>query len=292
MIPMNAEWSSIVSDLVLVLPDVLDGHKPTSPLYHFLSKVAAAGVESSPLVEKDPKPFSFAPFGEIVFPHHSMGAINTTHLFGLDELIIYAFYYRTRHLYKKTADLGANLGLHSILMAKLGFSVTCYEPDPVHFEILTRNLSRNNVSQAVTPNQAAVSDREGTMEFVRVLGNTTSSHLAGAKSNAYGELEKFPVKVADFSEIMRKADLVKMDIEGHEAHVIQSTTAKKWASCDVMMEINSPQNAEIIWEHIKKLQLNAFAQKGGWGAVRQLADLPSSYRDGSLFLTRRASMPW
>ncbi len=130
------------------------------------------------------------------------------------------------------------------------------------------------------------------MEFVRVLGNTTSSHLAGAKANAYGELEKFPVKVADFSDIMRRADLVKMDIEGHEAHVIQSTTAKEWESCDVMMEINSPQNAEVIWEHIQKLHLNAFAQKGAWNRARELADLPSSYRDGSLFLTRRDKMPW
>jgi FkbM family methyltransferase len=292
MIPMNAESSSLLSDLVLVLPEALEGHRPTAALYHFLSKIAASAVDSSPLVEREPRQFSFAPFGEVVFPHHIMGAINTTHLFGLDELIIYAFYYRTRNLYKRTADLGANLGLHSILMAKLGFSVTCYEPDPIHFEILTKNLSLNKVSELVAANQAAVSDREGTMEFVRVLGNTTSSHLAGAKANAYGELEKFPVRVADFSDIMRQVDLVKMDIEGHEAHVIKSTTAKEWDSCDVMMEINSSHNAEVIWEHIKKLQLNAFAQKGGWSCVRELGDLPSSYRDGSLFLTRRDKMPW
>ena len=239
-----------------------------------------------------PTPFAFEPFGEISFPHHSMGAISTPHLFGLDELIIYAFYWRNRDLYKKTGDLGANLGLHSILMAKLGFEVSSYEPDPRHFSILSENLSRNGVAERVTALQAAVSDQDGTMEFVRVLGNTTSSHLAGAKANPYGELERFPVAVKALTNIMRSCDLIKMDIEGHEAQVLTATSSEDWIGCDIMMEINSPHNADQIWEHLQKIKVNAFSQKRGWHKASTRADIPESYKEGSIFLSRREQMPW
>lgn len=289
---MNSELSPLLSELVLLLPESREAHRPDAPLYSFLSKVAEMAVKDSALMNPTPTPFSFEPFGEITFPHHSMGAITTSHLFGLDELIIYSFYWRNRKLYKKTADLGANLGLHSILMAKLGFNVTCFEPDPSHFSILSENLARNNVTARVQANQAAVSDQDGTMEFVRVLGNTTSSHLAGAKANPYGELERFPVKVRALSDIMRSSDLIKMDIEGHEAHVLEATSGGDWAACDIMMEINSPQNADRIWAHLQKIKVNAFSQKRGWSKVSTRADLPESYKEGSVFLSRREQMPW
>ena len=31
-------------------------------------------------------------------------------------------------------DLGANVGVHSIILSNLGFDVTSYEPDAIHFE--------------------------------------------------------------------------------------------------------------------------------------------------------------
>lgn len=106
-----------------------------------------------------------------------MGAIDSLDLFGIDKLVIFAFYWSNSGRYKRTLDMGANIGLHSIMMSRCGFQVTCFEPDPHHFSLLTRNLSDNNIN-SVTAVNAAVSVKEGTMEFVRVLGNTTGSHLA------------------------------------------------------------------------------------------------------------------
>ena len=59
----------------------------------------------------------FGPFGEISFPYLKMGAIDSLDLFGLDEVIIFSYYYNNRHRYKKVSDIGANIGLHSLLMS-------------------------------------------------------------------------------------------------------------------------------------------------------------------------------
>ena len=69
--------------------------------------------------------------------------------------------------------------------------------------------------------QAAVSSKQGQEEFVRVLGNTTGSHLAGAKPAPYGPLEMFQVTLESIHPILEWADFVKIDVEGHELGVIK-----------------------------------------------------------------------
>ena len=75
-------------------------------------------------------------FGNLRMPFYSMGAINSTHLFGLDELLIFSFYKHAKKEYKNVADIGANIGLHSIVLALLGKTVSCFEPDPQTFNQL------------------------------------------------------------------------------------------------------------------------------------------------------------
>ena len=70
--------------------------------------------------------------GTLLFPFFEMGTVNSKALFGLDELILFAYYYANRKRYRKALDLGANIGLHTLVMKKLGFMVTSYEPDLTH----------------------------------------------------------------------------------------------------------------------------------------------------------------
>jgi FkbM family methyltransferase len=219
-----------------------------------------------------------------------MGTKDTSDLFGLDELIIFAFYWANRNCYRCTLDIGANVGLHSIVMARCGFAVTAFEPDPRHFDWLMENL-RLNQCATVQPVQAAVSDHEGRMEFVRVLGNTTGSHLAGAK-DPYGELERFPVRVENFANRVSKADLVKIDAEGHEPEILIAAPTGTWERCDAMIEVGSKKNAKRIFEHFQKTGVNLFAQKIGWDRVCQLDQVPTSHHEGSLFISHRLEMPW
>jgi FkbM family methyltransferase len=221
-----------------------------------------------------------------------MGAINSTHLCGLDELIIFSFYAANTTRYRRTADIGANIGLHSILMSKLGCEVQCYEPDPVTFERLTSNLILNTVQDSIKSNQKAVSTKSGALEFTRVLGNTTGSHLSGAKTNPYGELERFSVEVVDFIDIMRTVDLMKIDVEGHEADILCKTQLDDWLGVDAIVEIGTVSNAQRVFDHLTDLNVNMFSQKTGWKHVESFEAVPKNYKEGSLFISVKDKMPW
>ncbi|MGA0092909.1 MAG: FkbM family methyltransferase [Chthoniobacterales bacterium] len=232
----------------------------------------------------------FWKFGELAFPYHRMGAISSLDLFGLDELIIFAFYHANRGRYRNVADIGANIGLHSIMLGRCGCTVRCYEPDPAHLARLRENLDRNGIA-TVTPIQAAVSIRSGRTSFVRVLGNTTGSHLAGAK-DSYGETEEFEVALVDVSSIYSESDLVKMDAEGHEAALLSVLDPRQAEKVDIVAEVGSEANASAIFGDLSAKGINMFSQKIGWGKVCRLEDMPTSHREGSLFVTMKDSVPW
>lgn len=280
-----------LGDIIAELPSICRQHARTSDAYALRERWVAEAIKASRLAQTEGARESLGEFGDIELPYYKMGAVDSRDLFGLDELIIFAFYWANRKRYRRAADIGANLGLHSILMSKCGWEVTAFEPDPVHAKLLRRNLALNH-SHSVTVAEAAVSDRPGTLEFVRVLGNTTSSHLAGAKSNAYGQLEKFPVRVDSIATIMPSVDFVKMDAEGQEKIILLGTTAEDWTKTDMMVEVGSADNARAIFGHLEKLGVHAFAQKLGWSQVKSVEDMPTTYKDGSLFISRLQAMPW
>ena len=264
-------------------------HVPTTRLYQLIKSLVRPEFEkvfSSP--EGTPRPFW--KFGDLSLPYTKMGAIDSIDLFGLDELIIFSFYHANRGRYRRVIDIGANLGLHSLVLARCGYEVKCFEPDPWHFSLLTKNLAANG-ARSVTPFPAAISTADGEAQFVRVLGNTTGSHLAGAK-DSYGEKEYFSVKTMAIRPLLEWADLAKIDAEGHEKALLLAATREIMATTDIMVEVGSPDNAVAIFDHFTPMGVNLFAQKIGWQPARFPHDLPTSHREGSLFLSMKPAMPW
>ena len=91
---------------------------------------------------------------------------------------------------------------------------------------------------------------------------------------------------------MAWADLMKMDIEGHEAEVLCATDAALWQRTDAVVEVGSAGNAHRIHAHFESLPINLFAQMTAWQRVEKRADIPESHRDGSLFISTKDAMPW
>lgn len=232
------------------------------------------------------------PVGFVPFSYVEMGAINSLDLFGLDELILFSFYWLNRDRYRQAVDMGANIGLHSVLLGRMGTAVTSYEPDPNHVALLTKHLAANDVQDRVTIVQAAVARENGILEFVRVLGNTTGSHVAGAKKDPYGELQVFEVQAISVADAIADKDLVKMDVEGLEADLLTSLDARHFASLDMVCEVGTPENAETIWNHFRDSGVNLFSQKSGWGRVIGVEGMPHGYVEGSLFISMAEEMPW
>lgn len=280
-----------VLDLLFAsIPDWAAQHSPYTPLHRLLKRAARREIEAR-FAGREGAPQRLGPMGELRFPYHAMGSIDSLNLFDLNELLIFAFYHVNRGRYARALDLGANLGLHSIMLSRCVAEVRCYEPDPVHFGILSDNLARNGCRN-VTPVQAAASVADGEAEFVRVKGNTTGSHLAGAKKNPYGELDRFTVRVRDVTDEIRWADFVKLDIEGHEGELITGIAPEVWAGVDAMVEIGSEENAERVFAHFRNSPVRLYSQHLGWGRVGTVAEMPRSHRDGSLFMTAGDGVPW
>lgn len=208
------------------------------------------------------------------------GSITTDNLFDPNEQIIFDFYQHNKDRYRRALDIGANVGVHAILMARCGWQVRAFEPDPAHFNMLRKNVRSHGVE--VDADFAAVSDRDGIAEFVRVVDNTTGSHLLGARAS-YGPTEQFKVRVVDCRPLFAWADFAKIDCEGHEAVLMRATAVETWQHMDALLEVGSAENALAIYDHLRGV-VPMWAQKIGWRRVRSLVDVPAHHSEGSLFV--------
>lgn len=222
----------------------------------------------------------------LLIPPTQLGSkVTSDNLFDPNEQVIFDFYEANKARYHRALDVGANIGVHSILMARLGWRVRAYEPDPTHYQALLGNIAAHGVVDRVVADCAAVSDRDGDAQFVRILDNTTGSHLVGAKQS-YGPLELFGVRTVDCRPLFEWADFVKIDCEGHEAVLIAATTPKTWQHLDVLLEVGSDAGAGAIYQHLYGV-VPLWAQKIGWHQVRGMSDMPTRHQDGSLFIGRQ-----
>ncbi|MCB1192962.1 MAG: FkbM family methyltransferase [Leptospiraceae bacterium] len=264
-------------------------HSPRSSVYKSL-KSLLINTFSNIMYKEECIPVEFPYFGVLIFPYRKMGAIDTIDFFGIDELIIFSFYWFNRNKYKRVCDAGSNIGLQGIFLDRCGYEVESFEPDVQQYNWQKFLFQQNSVTN-VNSHNSALSSKSGTMDFIRVLGNTTSSHIAGSKKNPYGELETFPVKVESFYEYAKNVDLCKMDVEGHERQIIENMPAKLFDTLDIILEVGNQENAEAIFSYIKSVNVNMFSQLKNWNRVESIEDMPFSYKDGSLFITKKDFFP-
>ena len=83
-----------------------------------------------------------------------------------------------------------------------------------------------------------------------------------------------------------------MDAEGQEKVILLATNEKQWETTDMMLEVGSPENALAIYMHMTSLGVNMFSQKNNWNLASALSDIPTSYKEGSLFISTKTKMPW
>lgn len=223
-------------------------------------------------------------FGGLKMPFQRMGKVSSLDLFGLDELILFSFYADCRKRYSKFADLGANIGLHSILAALLGWEVSAYEPDDRTVKIAEANFAANGVSIAI--HNVAVGRSLGHQTFTRVEHNLTGSHLSGRKEVVTGPFSNFEVTTVPFRDILLNHDLLKIDVEGAEGELLCSTSETDWSGTDAFLEVGSERTAEEIYEHVTNwTSVGLFSQKTGWKKVNKYEDLPTHHTQGSVYIS-------
>ncbi len=141
----------------------------------------------------------------------------------------------TTNLFKKilkkgdiVVDLGANIGYFTLLAARLvgeKGKVYAFEPEPVNFKFLKKNIELNNYSQAEAY-QMAVAEKSGKTRLYICnydSGHHTINQFNGIKDYSRGrEVEKkwIEVETTSLDKFLegreKRVDLIKMDIEGAE----------------------------------------------------------------------------
>ncbi|WP_076416962.1 FkbM family methyltransferase [Colwellia sp. UCD-KL20] len=279
--------NEFLNELFDLLPDIYQQHSPLNKIHSFLLNITSRFIADA--FNKGDS-IVLGPYENIIFPYQAMGNISSINLFELDELIIFAFYWHNKARYKNVLDLGANLGLHSILLSKCGYKVNAFEPVPLHYQALKENI-KNNCCKNITTHQAAVSTHTNGTEFLLVKGNTTGSHIVGSKKNPYGELETLKVNTVTFNSIVENIDLIKMDVEGHESTIILESPPTMWENTDLMLSIHDQENAQLIFDYFNQHNIPMYSQKLNWGKVEKIEDMIVTHHDGSLFISK-TNKPW
>lgn len=225
--------------------------------------------------------------GYVNIPKYDFKTVEIADLLKINEQLAIDYYYKNRKIYKRVADIGANIGLHTAILSKIGYEVTSFEPDPIHFKFLKKCCEINKIRPKLI--KKAVYVRKASMSFIRVEDHSLKSHLkiASKNINSYGAKKKFKVNTLNFKKILKDFDFIKIDVEGSEAYLLKSLRSAKDFKCNMMVEISNKNNAKIIYKHLKKLNLNFinlsnFKNK----KIKSLNDMPSTYMDGFLIIKK------
>jgi FkbM family methyltransferase len=226
---------------------------------------------------------------KIIFPFYSFGNVKSYFHMEYREMVIFAIYRRILGRYSRFLDVGGNLGLHSIIAGKVSNCEVMYiEPDSVHFSEAVLRFNLNGMSQRVKTHNVATSNFDGIADFIRVVDNTTGSHLAGVKSNTYGPIETFQVKVSRLNSFIaeRGRTLAKIDIEGAEVHALNSLTEEDWGNFDCIVEITDANSAKEILLLAEAYKLSVYSQKISWNIALKVDDLPQRWDQGSVLISK------
>lgn len=120
-------------------------------------------------------------------------------------------------------DVGAHHGIISIGCAQKGAKVISYEPNPINFDILNRNIYQNN-DLNITAYEYAVSNRNETLIFNFGKTSTTGA-LKELDRDWKRTITDIEVKAVNLNNILDNHDkikLLKLDCEGAEYDILNS----------------------------------------------------------------------
>ena len=190
-----------------------------------------------------------------------LASINGIHFFHNNEVSAHDIYnevfidkiydFQINKLEPVIIDAGSNIGL-SMLFFKKQFpnaKITCFEPDPYIFPILSRNIALNHLDDVKTLN-AALSKKIGYVRFYGEFGCE-----ADARGNSiidiWGKQRKTSnsilVKALPLSSfITQEIDLLKLDIEGAEQQVLEELGNKLLLVKNILIEVHEAKGMNMM----------------------------------------------
>jgi FkbM family methyltransferase len=161
----------------------------------------------------------------------------------------------------RCVDVGANIGLHSVRLAKLAGPdgvVTAIEPDPGLARRIERNLVLNGLANVRVVN-AAASDKTGPVTLHRPDPDDTNRARASLHGHSYLTGDAISVPAVTVDEVCGgdRVALIKVDVEGHESAVTRGAAG--------VIGRDAPS---VVFEYAPDLLDDAAQSPFGWLAER------------------------
>ena len=141
--------------------------------------------------------------------------------FGLREPLNLEYYYKFVEPSDKILDIGANIGLFTILSEKAK-KIICIEPLKQAIPILKKNISENNLSEKTIIINAAVG-KKGKL-LIEVDKKLNLSRIVNKKNeNTYG------IKSFHLKDLVKKykSNMLRLDVEGYEFEILYKKIPKE-----------------------------------------------------------------
>jgi FkbM family methyltransferase len=152
-------------------------------------------------------------------------------------------------------DLGANIGLFTLLAARLvggKGKVFSFEPDPLVAARLRRNVERNQFSN-VTVVEAGVWSSSGKVDFVTADSSSPDRGVGRFVTEAGGpSVTPIPCEALDdFTQGAPPPNAIKCDVEGAEVEALRGAerllrTHHPWIICEMHSEANERDVREFL----------------------------------------------
>lgn len=163
-------------------------------------------------------------------------------------------------------DVGANIGLLTIVASKLvgeKGKVFAYEPNPPTLEILKRNLWLNRIENVVV-REVALGSKSGEFEIYPNWDvNRGGASLVRRGAGESGVNIKVEVLDIEIGKLDLKPSLIKIDVEGYEAEVLNGAQMllDNSTNLSLIIEISSERVSEGGNSHeiVQKLMSAGFA---------------------------------
>ena len=153
-------------------------------------------------------------------------------------------------------DIGANMGIYSIYYSKKHNARSySFEPSFKNLDILTRNIKLNNLQKLVTVIPNAVTKKNQISDFFQLnfipgfAGATFDDEFNKKRIKTVNRQEFKPIEYLTLginldmlirNKIIKKPDLIKIDVDGNELEVLKGMTSflKKSKNISILIEID------------------------------------------------------
>lgn len=153
--------------------------------------------------------------------------LRTSEIYVLEEVFKHGMYERLPAFVPSEGwtvlDVGANIGVVSMLQAQRGARVYAFEPNPDCYRRLVKNIHANGLEDLIQPCNVALGDRVGTGAMLVSKGGTTGGTVV--RNHRLADADLRPIRVTTLDRMvppgLSRVDLLKIDVEGAEVEVLR-----------------------------------------------------------------------